>query len=82
MMKKLSSGCGGSNEEVVVRGNDSCGGRQGPCGQVASGGTRHIGSGHSPLGSVLCDSRKGRMLLGKRCSIEGGGRGLGGMRIL
>ena len=27
-MMKLSSGCGGSNEEVVVRGNDSCGGRQ------------------------------------------------------
>ena len=57
----FSSGCEGSNKEMGKR--CSFGGRQELCDQVASGGSRHIGSGCSSLGNVLYGDRKGRMIL-------------------
>ena len=61
MMMSFSFGYEESDEEVD--GKCSCGGMQGPCDRVASGGNRRIGSGYSSLGSVLCGNRRGRMVL-------------------
>ena len=63
MMMSFSSGCKENDEEggkILLRSYE---GRQGLCGQVASGGSRHIGSGCSLLGSVLYGSRKDKMIL-------------------
>ena len=61
MMMSFSFGYAESGGEVD--GKYSCGGMQGPCDRVASGGNRRIGSGYSFLGSVLCGNRRGRMIL-------------------
>ena len=60
-MTSFSFGYEGSDKGVD--GKCSCGGMQELCDQVASGGSRHIGSGYSFLGNVLYGSRRGRMVL-------------------
>ena len=60
-MMSFSFGYEGSDEEVGRR--CSYGDKQGLCDQVASGGSRCIGSGCSFLGSVLYGSRKDKMVL-------------------
>ena len=60
MMMSFSFGYEGSDEEVD--GKCSCEGMQELCDQVASGGSRCIGSGYSFLGSALYGSRRGRMV--------------------
>ena len=79
MMMSFSSGYEGSGEEVD--GKCSCEGMQGLCDQVASGGSRHIGSGYNFLGNVQCGSRKGKTVLQMWHNEEGDGRVLGGRRI-
>ena len=71
----------GSNEEGDDRWGRSCKGRQELCGLVANLGSRHIGSGCSSLGSVLCGSKRSRMILQRWRSGEGGGRVLGEKKI-
>ena len=46
----FSFGCEGSDAGEDVK--CSCGGTQELCDQVASGGSRHTGNGHSFLGNV------------------------------
>ena len=75
MTMNFSLGCGGSGEGVDRK--CSCEGMQGLCDRVASEGSRYIGSGCSSLGSVLCGSRRDRMVLRTRCSVGEGGRVLG-----
>ena len=57
-MMRFSFGCEG--DRMLLRSYE---GRRGLCGQVASGGSRCIGSGCSLLGSALYGSRKGKMIL-------------------
>ena len=62
-MTSFSFGCKENDDEgdeMLLRSYE---GRQGPCGQVASGGSRCTGSGCSLLGSVLYGSRKDKMIL-------------------
>ena len=61
MTMSFSFGYGGSGEGVD--GKCSCGGMRGPCDQVASGGSRRIGSGYNFLGSVPYGNRRDRMIL-------------------
>ena len=75
----FSFGYEGSDEEVD--GKCSFEGMQGLCDQVASGGSRHIGSGYNFLGNVQCGSRKDRMVLLMGRSGGEGGRVLGGRGI-
>ena len=78
-MMSFSFGYEGSDEEVG--GKCSFEGMQGLYDQVASGGSRHIGSGYNFLGNVQCGSRKGRMVLLMGRSGGEDGRVLGGRRI-
>ena len=57
----FSFGCEGSDGEVDRKCN--CEGMQELYDRVASGGSRHTGSGCSFLGSVQCGSRRDRMAL-------------------
>jgi hypothetical protein len=75
MTMSFSFGYGRSGEEVG--GKCSCEGMRVPCDQVASGGSRRIGSGRSFLGSVQCGSRTGRMVLWRWHSGGGDDRVLG-----
>ena len=79
MTMNFSLGCGGSGEGVDRK--CSCEGMQGLCDQVASGGSRHIGSGYSFLGSVLYGNRRDRTVLQMWRSGGGDDRVLGGRRI-
>ena len=75
MMMSFSFEYEGSGEEVG--GQCSCEGMRGPCGQVASEGSRCIGNECNSLGSVRCDSRIGKMVLQRWHSGGGGGKVLG-----
>ena len=81
MTTSFSFGCEGSDEEVDGRLSGSYRDRQEPCDQIASRGSRCIGSGCDFLGSVLHDNRKCKMILQKWQSKEGDGRVLGEKRI-
>ena len=63
MMTSFSFGCEENSEEVDRKWGGSCEERQELCGLVASRGSRHIGSGCSPPGSVPHGSRRDRMIL-------------------
>ena len=78
-MMSFSFGYEGSNEEVDRK--CSCRGMREFCDWVASGGSRHIGSGYNFLGSVPHGSRRGRMVLQTWRSEGGDGRVLGGRKI-
>ena len=75
MTTSFSFGCGGSGEEVD--GRCGCEDMRVLCDRVASGGSRHTGSGCNLLGSDLCGSRIDRMVLWTWHSGGGGGRVLG-----
>ena len=75
MTMSFSFGCGRSGKEVD--GKCSCEGMRGLCDQVASGGSRRIGSGRSFLGSVQRGSRIDRMVPWRWHSGGGDDRVLG-----
>ena len=63
MTMSFSFGCEGNDKEgdrMWLRNYED---KQGLCDQVASGGSRCIGSECNLLGSVLHDGRRGRMIL-------------------
>ena len=75
MTTSFSFGYGGNGEEVG--GWCSCEDMRVLCDRVASGGSRHTGSGRNPLGSDQRGNRISRMVLWRWHSRGGGGRVLG-----